>query len=235
MNNFILIETTSEVCSVALTIDGQLILNFISSESMNHARLLPVYIQEAINYVHTHKIILDAVCISEGPGSYTGLRIGCSTAKGLCYALNCKLISINTLKLIAQITKNVHHITDGYICPAIDARRMEVYTALYNCNLTDIKPASATILDDSFCMEYAKNNNVYICGNGAEKCKKLKLHNNIKIITDIIPTANQMVNLAIEQYTNSKFENIAYYEPFYLKEFQATTPSNKLYNLINGK
>ena len=199
MNNFILIETTSEVCSVALTIDGQLILNFISSESMKHARLLPVYIQEAINYVHTHKIILDAVCISEGPGSYTGLRIGCSTAKGLCYALNCKLISINTLKLIAQITKNVHHIKDGYICPAIDARRMEVYTALYNCNLTDIKPASATILDDSFCMEYAKNNNVYICGNGAEKCKKLKLHNNIKIITDIIPTANQMVNLAIEQ------------------------------------
>ena len=183
----------------------------------------------------TNNISIDAVCISEGPGSYTGLRIGCSTAKGLCYALKCKLLSISTLKLIARITKEKYNITHGYICPCIDARRMEVYTSLYNNNLDEILPATATILNDEFLIQYSLKDIIYICGNGAEKCNKLNLNNNYNIITDIIPTADKMLMLATEEYNKSHFEDIAYYEPFYLKEFQATTPSNKLFNLINGK
>lgn len=235
MNNFILIETTGETCSAALTVEGQLVRKFISSEVMNHAQLLPTYLQQIIDYVHNNKITIDAVCISEGPGSYTGLRIGCSTAKGLCYAMNCKLVSINTLSLIAQITKNQYGIDNGYLCPAIDARRMEVYTAVYDTQLREIKGASAIILDNNFCADLAAGTTVYICGNGAEKCKKLSLNPNIKIVTDISPTADKMVDLAIQKFNNSKFEDVAYYEPFYLKEFHAITPSNKLFNLINGK
>lgn len=235
MNNFILIETTAEICSAALATDNQIVLNYISSDTMNHAKLLPIYLKEIIDYVHTNNISIDAVCISEGPGSYTGLRIGCSTAKGLCYALKCKLLSISTLKLIARITKEKYNITHGYICPCIDARRMEVYTSLYNNNLDEILPATATILNDEFLIQYSLKDIIYICGNGAEKCNKLNLNNNYNIITDIIPTADKMLMLATEEYNKSHFKDIAYYEPFYLKEFQATTPSNKLFNLINGK
>lgn len=219
MANILLIETSADVCSIAVESDGN-ILNFQKSEeSMQHATHLPVYIENALKLIKEKNIILDAIAVSGGPGSYTGLRIGVSTAKGLCYALGCKLIAIDTLKIMASSLKqNIS--PETIICPVIDARRMEIYTAMYNSKLNEISPAEAKIIDEN---SYADiNQQIYFCGSGAEKMSKVIVNPNATFDTTVKPIANMMVDLAEEAYLNEQFENVAYYEPFYLKEFYTT-------------
>ena len=216
MPNLLLIETSAEICSVAIECDGNIIDLQSSHEAMQHASHLPRYIESAMKTISTKGIKLDAVAVSAGPGSYTGLRIGVSTAKGLCYALGCKLIAIDTLKTIASIHQHTAP-ENAIICPVIDARRMEVYTAMFDTNLNPISPAKAKIIDEN---SYADiNQPIYFCGSGAEKMSKVITTPYAKFDTEARPTAILMVQLAEEAYANQKFEDVAYYEPFYLKEF----------------
>ncbi len=188
----------------------------MSDEAMQHATHLPLYIEAAMKQIREQNISLDAVAVSSGPGSYTGLRIGVSTAKGLCYALECKLIAINTLKIIAtELQDNI--LANTIICPLIDARRMEVYTAMYDNTLKEISPAEAKIIDETSFADI--NHPIYFCGSGAQKCSTVIKNPNAQFITSVKPTANMMVKLAEDAYRNQQFEDVAYYEPFYLKEF----------------
>ena len=216
MANILLIETSAEICSVAIACDGKIINSQISNEAMQHATHLPLYIEAAMKFIKEKNITLDAVAVSGGPGSYTGLRIGVSTAKGLCYALGCKLIAIDTLKVIATAFKQSEP-ANIIICPFIDARRMEVYTAMYDYALNQISPAEAKIIDENSFSDIDRP--IYFCGSGAEKCSTVIENPNAKFETAIKPIANMMVELAEEAYLNNQFEDVAYYEPFYLKEF----------------
>lgn len=228
MPNILLIETSASICSVSLSINENLDLKFITSEPMQHAIMLPQYVEKALEYMRNNNLKLDAVAISAGPGSYTGLRIGTSTAKGICYALGAKLIAINTLQLISLAAlRDINCKNEFQIAPMIDARRMEVYTALYNPDLKEIIKAEAVIVDSN-SFDSILSIPTYFCGSGAEKCKESIISENALWIDNITPTADDMHHLAIKAYGNNQFEDVAYYEPFYLKEFQATTPKKGL-------
>ena len=216
MANILLIETSAETCSVAIACDGKIINSQMSDEAMQHASHLPLYVEAAVKLLKEQGIALDAVAVSGGPGSYTGLRIGVSTAKGLCYALGCKLIAVDTLKVIATAFKQSEP-ANMVICPLIDARRMEVYTAMYDCALNEISPAEAKIIDENSFADI--DHPIYFCGSGAEKCSKVIQNPNAKFDTTVKPLATMMVELAEEAYRDNQFEDVAYYEPFYLKEF----------------
>jgi tRNA threonylcarbamoyladenosine biosynthesis protein TsaB len=216
MANILLIETSAEICSVAIESDGKILNIQMSNDAMQHATHLPVYIENAIKLIRQQNITLDAVAVSAGPGSYTGLRIGVSTAKGLCYAIGCKLIAIDTLKIIAtSLQQDIP--ANAIICPLIDARRMEVYTAIFDSNLNEISPAEAKIIDETSFSDI--NCPIYFCGSGAEKCSTVIKNPNAQFFTSVQPTANMMVSLAENAYRNNQFEDVAHYEPFYLKEF----------------
>ena len=216
MANILLIETSAEICSVAIESDGKILNIQMSNDAMQHATHLPVYIENAIKLIRQQNITLDAIAVSAGPGSYTGLRIGVSTAKGLCYAIGCKLIAIDTLKIIAtSLQQDIP--ANAIICPLIDARRMEVYTAMFDSNLNEISPAEAKIIDETSFSDI--NCPIYFCGSGAEKCSTVIKNPNAQFFTSVQPTANMMVSLAENAYSNNQFEDVAYYEPFYLKEF----------------
>ena len=219
MANILLIETSAEICSVALECDGEIISLQQSDEAMQHATRLPLYLESAVNLLKERNISLDAVAVSGGPGSYTGLRIGVSTAKGLCYALGCKLIALDTLKVMAY-TLNCKLKANALLCPLIDARRMEVYTAIYDNNLNLISPAEAKIIDETSFSEIDQP--ICFCGSGAQKCIDVIQNPNAQFDTEIRPTADMMVTLAEEAYSNNNFEDVAYYEPVYLKEFYST-------------
>jgi tRNA threonylcarbamoyladenosine biosynthesis protein TsaB len=227
MANILLIETSAEICSVAIASDGKIINSQMSNGAMQHATHLPIYIETAMKLLKEQNITLDAVAVSSGPGSYTGLRIGVSTAKGLCYALGCKLIAIDTLKIIATAFKQSEP-ANMIICPLVDARRMEVYTAMYDAELNQISPAEAKIIDENSFAEI--DCPIYFCGSGAEKCSKVIQNPNANFDTTINPTANMMVDLAEEAYDNKQFEDVAYYEPFYLKEFYTPQKTQKTEN-----
>lgn len=216
MANILLIETSAETCSVAIACDGKIINSQMSDEAMQHASHLPLYVEAAVKLLKEQGIALDAVAVSSGPGSYTGLRIGVSTAKGLCYALGCKLIAVDTLKVIATAFKQSKP-ANMVICPLVDARRMEVYTAMYNYALNEISPAEAKIIDENSFADIDRL--IYFCGSGAEKCSKVIQNPNAKFDTTVKPLATMMVELAEEAYRDNQFEDVAYYEPFYLKEF----------------
>ena len=216
MANILLIETSAEICSVAVACDGKIVGFQMSDEPMQHATNLPLYIEAAMKLIRDKNITLDAVAVSGGPGSYTGLRIGVSTAKGLCYALGCKLIALNTLKIIATALRQEEP-ANAIICPLIDARRMEVYTAMYDWNLNEISPAEAKIIDENSFADIDRP--IYFCGSGAEKCSTIIKNPNAHFTSLVKPIANMMVELAEEAYRNNQFEDVAYYEPFYLKEF----------------
>lgn len=216
MANILLIETSDEICSVAVACDGKIIGFQMSDEPMQHATHLPLYIEATMKLIKEKNITLDAVAVSGGPGSYTGLRIGVSTAKGLCYALGCKLIAIDTLKVIATALKQSES-ANIIICPVIDARRMEVYTAMYDYALNQISPAEAKIIDENSFADIDRP--IHFCGSGAEKCSNVIKNPNAKFTTLVKPIANMMVELAEEAYHNNQFQDVAYYEPFYLKEF----------------
>lgn len=223
------IETSTQVCSVALSENNKCIFSVSNDEGMNHAALLSTFIQEALDILKQTGRRPDAVAVSSGPGSYTGLRIGVSTAKGLCYGLGIPLISISTLEImaIAAIKNNTPN-TEDYFIPMIDARRMEVYDAVFDAGLNLQRPVSADIIEGDAFADYLTNNRVYFFGNGSAKCKMLLQSPNAYFIDDINPLAENMIQPAVKKYKENNFENVAYFEPFYLKEFQATVPKNKI-------
>jgi tRNA threonylcarbamoyladenosine biosynthesis protein TsaB len=221
------IETASEVCSAALSENSAVLVEKICKKTQSHAIKLPVFLQEIITFADENFKMPDAVAVSAGPGSYTGLRIGVSSAKGLCYGLNIPLISIDTLQLIAaEAQKSINCPT--LLCPMIDARRMEVYTALFDENLQKISPTEAKIIDENSFESELKTSKIVFCGNGVEKCKNILKSNNAIFLDNINPLSINMIQEAERKFKSNIFENTAYFEPFYLKEFLATPPK-KIY------
>ena len=212
------IETATTNCSVALAKNGKTIaLKEDNDKSYSHSERLHVYIQDVLEKSGTQLKDLEAVAISKGPGSYTGLRIGVSAAKGLCYSLDIPLISVLTLNsLMRQIT-----IQKGFIVPMLDARRQEVYSAIYDHNCKMIRDTKAEILNENSFKDLLNEDDVYFIGSGVEKSKLLIKHKNAHFVEDKLPSANEMNSLSFEKFSNSDFENVAYFEPYYLKDFVA--------------
>ena len=217
------LETSTNVCSVAVSENGAFIFNKEDREGPNHAVLLGVFVEEALSFIDSHAIPLDAVAVSCGPGSYTGLRIGLSMAKGICYGRDVKLIAIPTLELMCvPLLLNEKVAEDNaLLCPMLDARRMEVYAQITNKALQTVKETSADIVEANTYDEYLQNNVVYFFGNGAEKCKEVITHPNARFIEDIVPLAKNMFPLAEKRMAEERFEDVAYFVPFYLKDFVA--------------
>ena len=225
------IETSTPVCSVSLSADGNLLFERCDREGPSHAVVLGVFVQEALAYLHDEGLTLDAVAVSCGPGSYTGLRIGVSMAKGLCFARDLPLIAIETTKIMAAlvIDKGLAD-KEALLCPMIDARRMEVYAALYNTALEKVRDTQADIVDADTYASYLKTGKVLFFGNGAAKCKEAIAAADAVFIDNIHPMASAMNRLSEEAFNKEAFENTAYFEPFYLKEFVATKAKNKVLN-----
>ena len=223
------IETSTDVCSVALSEDGAVLFSKEDFNGPQHAVTLGVFIDEVLSMADSHAKLIDAVAVSCGPGSYTGLRIGASMAKGICYGRNIPLIALPTLKVLSVPILLMDELPeDALLCPMIDARRMEVYSAIYDRALNPVKEVSADIIDSNSYTEYLNDHPVYFFGNGASKCKEFIKHPNARFIDDIQPLARWMFPLADRQFLNKEFQDVAYFEPFYLKEFVATIAKNKV-------
>lgn len=231
------IETSTTVCSVAISNNGKILSKRESHDEKSHAKQLTLFIDEVINESGFSYNQLDAIAVSKGPGSYTGLRIGVSAAKGLCYALEKPLIAINTLHLmcfglIRQINSGkiaIDNFRDSILAPMIDARRMEVYNALFDSKGIKIKDVSAEIMHENSFDELLKSKQVICFGDGAQKVKEISKHNNLVFVSDIYPLAEDMVQLSEKHFTNKEFEDTAYFEPFYLKDFIATVPKKNIF------
>ncbi|APY08742.1 tRNA (adenosine(37)-N6)-threonylcarbamoyltransferase complex dimerization subunit type 1 TsaB [Winogradskyella sp. J14-2] len=212
------IETATTNCSVSLSKGGEtLVLKEDNSPGYSHAETLHVFIKNVFEEAKIKPSDIDAVAVSKGPGSYTGLRIGVSTAKGLCYALNKPLISISTLESLAHQVI----IVDGLILPMLDARRMEVYSAIYNNNHQLIREIKAEVLMENSYIDLLEKSKVYFVGNGVIKTQQLIHHPNAFFIKDKLPSANEMGFLSYHKYKKSDIEDVAYFEPYYLKDFVA--------------
>ena len=229
------IETTGENCSVALS-EGVTIKNLKEhKEGKSHASKLAVFIDQVLKDEQLSVQDLDAVSISKGPGSYTGLRIGVSTAKGLCYGAELPLVSVHTLQALSQFLiehsdeYNVQIPSNAYLVPMIDARRMEVYSAVLNVNNQFERNVQAEVIDANSYKEMLAERTVIFFGDGAHKCKEFITHKNALFVDDIEFSAVNMVTLSNQQYVNKVFEDVAYFEPFYLKDFRATTPKKGLF------
>ena len=224
------IETSTDVCSVAISDNGQVIFNKEDHSGPNHAVKLGVYVDEALSFIDAHGIPLEAVAVSCGPGSYTGLRIGVSMAKGICYGRDVKLISIPTLELMAVPVLIGEHPAeeDALIVPMLDARRMEVYAKVMDRALKEVRPIQADIVDADTYKEYLDRGTVYFFGNGAEKCMEVINHPNARLVKGIEPLAKNMAPLAEKRFVEGKCEDVAYFVPFYLKDFVAKMPKKLL-------
>ena len=224
------IETSTKACSVALSENGQLIFHKEDLEGPNHAVVCGVFVDEALSFANSHAIPVDAVAVSEGPGSYTGLRIGVSLAKGVCYGRDLPLLSVPTLKLLCVpvLLGKEELPEEALLIPMIDARRMEVYSAVYDRALREVRPIEADIVDADTYMSYLEAHPVYFFGNGAEKCKSVIQHKNAHFIDGIMPLAKWMVPLAERSLHLGEKRDVAYFEPFYLKEFVAIKSKNLL-------
>jgi tRNA threonylcarbamoyladenosine biosynthesis protein TsaB len=224
------IETATDVCSVALSEDGAVLFSKEDSNGPQHAVTLGVFVDEVLSMADSHAKPIDAVAVSCGPGSYTGLRIGASMAKGICYGRNIPLIALPTLKVLCVPILLMDELPeDALLCPMIDARRMEVYAAIYDRALSEVKPVSADIIEADSYKEFLDKQPVYFFGNGAAKCKEVIKHPNARFVDDIQPLARWMFPLADREFLNGTFQDVAYFEPFYLKEFVATVAKNKVF------
>ena len=213
------IETATTNCSVAIGKKGKVLaLKEDYSNSYSHAERLHLFIEQILQENDLKPQDLSAIAVSKGPGSYTGLRIGVSAAKGLCFALDLPLISIPTLRSLALQVKQEK---EGFIIPLLDARRMEVYTAGFNAENRKVFDTRAEVLVPTSFSEYLENANVSFIGSGVEKFSKICTHKNATFIKDKLPSAAEMVALAEEKFLKGKFEDVAYFEPYYLKDFQA--------------
>jgi len=235
------IETSTEVCSVVIARDGEVIHSRENLTGQNHAMLITVFIEELLAESKLTMEQLDAVAVSGGPGSYTGLRIGISVAKGICYASHLPLIAITSLEAMAyHVIHNLKQFqytesANVLFCPMIDARRMEVYTAFYDINGVQIREIHADIIDHQSYFSYLENNNVLFFGNGAAKCRDAITHPNAIFINGVITSAGHMVPLSERDFQLKKFVDVAYYEPFYLKDFVATIPVKNIFKSNPGQ
>jgi tRNA threonylcarbamoyladenosine biosynthesis protein TsaB len=221
------IETSTPVCSAALSRNGELIDVRESFDEKSHATSLTIFIQELFDQNGFKPSDIDAVAVSEGPGSYTGLRIGVSVAKGLCFGLNKPLIAIDTLKAMALMASDKIENKPKYYCSMIDARRMEVYTALFDANFQKTEETRALIIDSDPFPEMLSQHTVAFFGNGSDKCRTIIDSSNAIFIGNIYPSAKYMGVLAFEAFQKAEFRDVAYFEPFYLKDFVATIPKQK--------
>ncbi len=227
------IETSTDVCSVALTNEGQVLDHRENYEGQSHATLLSQYVKEMLDYARSREMKLDAVAVSIGPGSYTGLRIGLSEAKGLAFGLALPLIGVNTLQLLTVSTMFNHFVDEERLLyvPMIDARRMEVYTAAYTPALDAVLEPQAMILDkNSFVDLLGEGYTLVMMGNGSDKARELFANNRVHFISGVKPVAVDMLALAEKAYREQQFIDVAYSTPLYLKEFQATKPKNPVLN-----
>lgn len=229
------IETATEVCSVALTSEGQVLDHRENYEGQTHATLLSQYVKEMLDYARSRELKIDAIAVSIGPGSYTGLRIGLSEAKGLAFGLQVPLIGVNTLQLLTVATMFNHFIDEEKVLyvPMIDARRMEVYTAAYNAALEPVIPPQAMVLDEySFSGLLAQGYTLVLIGNGSDKARQVLTHDKVRFIAGIKPVAVDMLALSEKAWREQQFLDVAYSTPLYLKEFQATRPKNPVLGVL---
>lgn len=219
------IETATTNCSVCIA-DDQEIRYFKEENDKNysHSEKLHVFIKEACEAAQITPNDLSAVVVGKGPGSYTGLRIGVSTAKGLCFAADKPLIAIETLAILAQAIT----IDEGVIVSLLDARRMEVYSAVFDASHTQIRETKAEIITEDSFTKYLQQGKVYFVGNGAEKCKDVIVHENAVFFDEVhFPSAKNMISLAMQKHEQNELEDVAYFEPYYLKDFVVTKPKKK--------
>ena len=227
MAAILVIETSTEVCSIALTIDGLLTDCMESKEGQTHARLVTVYAEELLRRNNIKPEELMAVAVSKGPGSYTGLRIGVSTAKGICFARQIPLIAIGTLEAMTRHVMqnrrfyNILGDKPSLFCPMIDARRMEVFSMLYSGDGSVIKPIKAVIVDESYLSDELGENQIVFFGNGSEKCSLVLKSPNAFFVPQIEASAKYLCEMVWQLYNKNQFEDVAYFEPFYLKDFVA--------------
>lgn len=224
------IETSTNVCSVAVSDGGEVIFNEEDHSGPNHAEKLGVFVDEALSFIDNHAIPLKAVAVSCGPGSYTGLRIGVSMAKGICYGRSIKLIAVPTLELLSVPVLLREEIKEdnALLCPMLDARRMEVYAGLYDRALKPKREIQADIVDANTYKTFLDKGKVYFFGNGAAKCMEAIAHPNAVLIEGIEPLAKYMQPLAERRFAEEVFEDVAYFVPFYLKDFIAIKPKKLL-------
>lgn len=229
MSSILFIETSTDVCSVAVSHDGAIIFNKEDHSGPHHNERLGSFVDEALSYTDNHALPLDYVAVSCGPGSYTGLRIGVSMAKGICYGRNLKLIAVPTLELLCVPVLLRELVTDdaALLCPMLDARRMEVYAQVFDRALQEKRPIHSDVVDAETYKEFLSHP-MYFFGNGAAKCMKAINHPNAHLIEDIEPLAKNMLPLAEKRIAQGKFEDVAYFVPFYLKDFVAKQPRKLL-------
>ncbi len=230
------IETATDVCSVALSAGDRLLALVESGAERSHATLLNRYIREAMEQAGRGLESLDGIAVSKGPGSYTGLRIGVSTAKGMAYALKKPLLSCGTLENMAYAARNnpeIQELTEKLgnrllLCSMLDARRMEVYAAFYTPHMVVVKDVAADIIDENSYKELLKDHHICFFGNGSAKCKEVLVDPKAHFIEGLNPSAGSMILPVINHYREDQFEDVAYFEPFYLKDFVATIPRKKV-------
>ena len=221
------IDTSTSACSVALAKDGKVIALKENNEGLNHSILLGTYIDELFKETQITLHQLDAVAISMGPGSYTGLRIGVSMAKGLCFGTGKPLIAVPTLQALAlSVSSRLQE--DAWYCPMIDARRMEVYTALFDKQNQTLTETKAEIIDEHSFADLLANHKIYFFGNGSDKVKNTLTAPNACYIEQVETSAGNMPEISEQRFTQGLLEDVAYFEPFYLKDFIATTPKKKV-------
>lgn len=211
------LETATTNCSVSIAEDGKLLLlKEYNSEGYSHSEKLHVFIKEALKEASLSFLELSAIAVSKGPGSYTGLRIGVSAAKGLCFSLDLPLVSIPTLESMAH---QVRWNGEGVVIPVLDARRMEVYSLVFDSNYNEVRETKAEIIDELSFNEFIQKGKVLLVGSGAEKCKEILKNPDFSFDSSVVPSAKEMCNLSFEKFQKSDFENVAYFEPYYLKDF----------------
>ena len=222
------LETATTNCSVSIAKDGKtLAIKEHDTPNYSHSEQLHVFIQEVVKETSISLVDIDAIAVSKGPGSYTGLRIGVSAAKGLCFSLDVPLISIETLKSMASQEKSTGY---DFIIPLLDARRMEVYSKVFDNQLNEIRETKAEIVDENAFKNYLDKGKVLLLGSGAEKCKEVLESQNLNYAVNAVPSAKQMSQLSFEKFQNKDFEDVAYFEPYYLKDFILQTPKKKVSN-----
>lgn len=229
------LETSTSVCSVALSKDSEIIALQERNEVNVHNRLLNVFVEDCLKMGGVSLKQLDAIAVSMGPGSYTGLRIGVSAAKGFCYALDKPLIAVNTLQSMALgfIERNPNIEQTALLCPMIDARRMEVFNAFFNTNIDFVRGTQADIIDEHSYVAFLEKHPVYFFGDGADKCKlALSNNSNANFSIESLPSAAYVSKLAYKSFLKKEFVDVAYFEPYYLKDFVTTTPKNPV-NTLN--
>ncbi|MBX2897140.1 MAG: tRNA (adenosine(37)-N6)-threonylcarbamoyltransferase complex dimerization subunit type 1 TsaB [Cyclobacteriaceae bacterium] len=225
MARLLSLETSTHICSAAIHHNGKLLAWREIREPRSAASQLAVMIDSVMKESATQPHMLQAIAVAAGPGSYTGLRIGVATAKGICFALNIPLIAINTLMLLAMQAKELITDANALLCPMLDARRMEVYCKVVGYNLNEVEPTQAKIVDSNSFADYLEHNIVYFIGEGATKCRTIFTHPNAKFLDEVVPHATLLGELSYQKWLQQNFADVATFEPYYLKDFLIRKPT----------